>query len=358
MCPGWTSKSVAGTTGLEPATSAVTGQRSNQLNYVPRVVARTAGWWAVTDLNRGPSRCKSVTASSYHNRSEPITAYQIFHFWGAFRRCVSGPDRLLEVLICYTFRYTHLGYDFSFCSGTISEEENVEAGPVDLRDDERVLRASNLYDLGVNIPASLQVLCETLASCTERLENWHTALLLKIVTSIDRVCRDLLKTTEQEALTAAAWNARNLLELWVWTKYCCASRESARRFNEDCLRDCEGLTNSYFKICDLRGLDHELESAMREKIANAAHTLGLDSIDASFLNVREAAKAVGLDGWFTPCNAFLSKFAHPTAFLVIGAMQHQDRLDELQVCLTAQGVFYGHKCVEALEQLIFGESSK
>src|ERR1700721_1095630 len=49
---------MAGTTGLEPATSAVTGQRSNQLNYVPRVVARTAGWWAVTDLNRGPSRCK------------------------------------------------------------------------------------------------------------------------------------------------------------------------------------------------------------------------------------------------------------------------------------------------------------
>ncbi len=28
-------KSMAGTTGLEPATSAVTGQHSNQLNYVP-----------------------------------------------------------------------------------------------------------------------------------------------------------------------------------------------------------------------------------------------------------------------------------------------------------------------------------
>ncbi len=28
-------KTMAGTTGLEPAASAVTGQRSNQLNYVP-----------------------------------------------------------------------------------------------------------------------------------------------------------------------------------------------------------------------------------------------------------------------------------------------------------------------------------
>ena len=40
-------KRMAGTTGLEPATSAVTGQRSNQLNYVPlqflRARHRTSG---------------------------------------------------------------------------------------------------------------------------------------------------------------------------------------------------------------------------------------------------------------------------------------------------------------------------
>ena len=31
-------KRMAGTTGLEPAASAVTGQRSNQLNYVPTAI--------------------------------------------------------------------------------------------------------------------------------------------------------------------------------------------------------------------------------------------------------------------------------------------------------------------------------
>jgi hypothetical protein len=35
---------MAGTTGLEPATSAVTGQRSNQLSYVPRLHVQQLGY--------------------------------------------------------------------------------------------------------------------------------------------------------------------------------------------------------------------------------------------------------------------------------------------------------------------------
>jgi hypothetical protein len=38
------SKGLAGTTGLEPATSDVTGRRSNQLNYVPACLCRIYGW--------------------------------------------------------------------------------------------------------------------------------------------------------------------------------------------------------------------------------------------------------------------------------------------------------------------------
>src|SRR6185437_1382856 len=51
---------MAGTTGLEPATSDVTGRRSNQLNYVPALGGPNGcEWWAITDSNRGPSACKA-----------------------------------------------------------------------------------------------------------------------------------------------------------------------------------------------------------------------------------------------------------------------------------------------------------
>ena len=46
---------LAGWTGLEPATSDVTGRRSNQLNYHPARVGAgflwRESWWAVQDSN-------------------------------------------------------------------------------------------------------------------------------------------------------------------------------------------------------------------------------------------------------------------------------------------------------------------
>src|SRR5216684_2524309 len=60
-------KRMAGTTGLEPAASAVTGQRSNQLNYVPtcsqRIVGNprkslcSRGEWTTQNTNRIVSEC-------------------------------------------------------------------------------------------------------------------------------------------------------------------------------------------------------------------------------------------------------------------------------------------------------------
>jgi hypothetical protein len=226
--------------------------------------------------------------------------------------------------------------------------------PVLDEDDFRRVRESNRQELETTIPKLLKVLIEGLDTCRTLMEEWHYLLLGKIAISIGRVCQDLLNTSEWDALPGAAWNARNLLELWVWTKYCCASRVTARRFHEDCLRDSQGLTDSYFKMCDVVGLDRGLEPRMREQIqAVACDQLGIESLDAGYERVAKAAATVGLDNWYLPCNAFLSKFAHPTAFLVVGVMHQQDEsLREFQAALTTQGVFFAHQCVTALADFV------
>ncbi len=49
--------SVAGLTGLEPATSGVTGRHSNRLSYNPSLFKRDL-WWAMTGSNRRHPPCK------------------------------------------------------------------------------------------------------------------------------------------------------------------------------------------------------------------------------------------------------------------------------------------------------------
>ena len=51
---------MADRTGLEPATSGVTGRHSNQLNYRSTVAKPCIGfWWVMTGSNRRPSACKA-----------------------------------------------------------------------------------------------------------------------------------------------------------------------------------------------------------------------------------------------------------------------------------------------------------
>ena len=60
---------MAGTTGLEPATSAVTGQRSNQLSYVPLCIFNAVQSGKSTNLFAQASRLqttKTVTVPSFN----------------------------------------------------------------------------------------------------------------------------------------------------------------------------------------------------------------------------------------------------------------------------------------------------
>jgi len=77
---------MAGTTGLEPATSAVTGQRSNQLSYVPKIVFTT--WIMSHRIKRFaafarfaplyPCRCFGLTRAFLETTWIPIEHYNDF----------------------------------------------------------------------------------------------------------------------------------------------------------------------------------------------------------------------------------------------------------------------------------------
>ena len=55
---------MAGTTGLEPATSAVTGQRSNQLSYVPKLFSNNLSIsWAIERLQESTVRIAGTQES-------------------------------------------------------------------------------------------------------------------------------------------------------------------------------------------------------------------------------------------------------------------------------------------------------
>jgi hypothetical protein len=179
--------------------------------------------------------------------------------------------------------------------GQLSDNDNMETAPKDYDVDRETHFTRE--KLQTAIPNRLQELYDIITSCKSRgtAEPWFADLVVKILLSVNRVCGDLLKTIDQETVSGAAWNSRNLLELWVWLKYCATSRENARRFQEDALRDIQGITDALSKLHALQGIPNEIEASARVKIAETArYKLGLDSLDSDYTHVADAAKAVGL----------------------------------------------------------------
>jgi hypothetical protein len=229
----------------------------------------------------------------------------------------------------------------------------MKAGNPDEYDIEKETAASRNM-LETRVPARLNTIKLALVDIDKRkaYEPWRLALTVDLVDSVERNCEQLLDTFGRDRLPAAAWCGRNLLELWVWVKYCGVSRENAWRFHEDALRDLKGLIELHQKSCDVMGIENETAVTAAQRIKDVASAkLGLGDIDAKFLAVADASKAAGVDlgGRFAPFHRFLSKFAHPTAGLVHGITHQAEFCRELQVICTTQGVYYAAQTTLALE---------
>lgn len=204
------------------------------------------------------------------------------------------------------------------------------------------------------VPARLNAIKLALIEIDKRhaYEPWRLSLTVDLVESIERNCEQLLETFGKDRLPAAAWIARNLLELLVWVKYCGVSRENAWRFHEDALRDLKGLLELHARICDAMGIENETAATAAQRIKDvASEKLGLEDIDSKFLAVARASEAPGVDlgTRFAPSHRSLSKFAHPTAGLVHGITHQAEMCRHLQATCTTQGVYYAAQSTLAVE---------
>lgn len=212
--------------------------------------------------------------------------------------------------------------------------------------------AASRQMLEVSIPARLNKIRRRLVENPLGFESWRLALAVDLVQGVDHNRAQMLETIGNDRLPAAAWIARNLLELWVWVKYCCVSRENAWRFHEDALRDLKGLVEQIKKSGDAAGIEDETSMIATQRIQEvASEKLGLEDIDSNFLAVANAAKAAGVDlgDRFAPHHRSLSKFAHPTAGLLHGFTHQAEACRQMQAVFTTQGVYFAAHSTLALE---------
>jgi hypothetical protein len=212
--------------------------------------------------------------------------------------------------------------------------------------------ASSRKMLEARIPARLNEIYRVLVENRQGFEPWRLAVMIDLVQSVERNCGGLLETIGKDRLPAAAWIARNLLELLVWVKYCGVSKENAWRFHEDALRDVKGLAELNKKSCDVMGIENETSAIAAERIKDVAfEKLGSEDIDSKFLAVADASKGAGVDlgGRFAAFYRYLSKFAHPTAGLVHGITHQPEICQHLQASCTTQGVYFAAQSTLAVE---------
>jgi len=159
----------------------------------------------------------------------------------------------------------------------------------------------------------------------------------KLANAISYSVKELVNMKDGTPLPIAAWHGRNLLELRIWTEYCIKSPENAARFAIDAIRDLDDLLNLI--------TEDELDTVTPEdkqrfenmKAARAELTnedVAPEDLSTRYTSVRTAARAIGKLTYYEKSMKVFSKWAHPTALLVMARMPSDDVLNSSRIALT------------------------
>jgi hypothetical protein len=151
-----------------------------------------------------------------------------------------------------------------------------------------------------------------------------------------------------------AWRARNLLELSVWSAYCAASTENARRFYADAGRDAANIFSAFYRWGELVGQEADWLDPLagaKDRLSARASAKGIETLEGPYKRVRDAARETGTGDNFNVSYMFLSKFAHPTAMRILAP--HDEEKNTLQRdCFFGQGCLFFAGAIEALERAL------
>lgn len=138
-----------------------------------------------------------------------------------------------------------------------------------------------------------------------------------------------------------AWRARNLLEISVWSIYCAKETKNARIFYEDAGRDVIGVYKAFTEWGTTTSQNNDwlypIENA-KHAVSQRAASKGIKSLDGSYQEVRKVAEECGIGPHFKLSYKKLSKFAHPTAMLIMATPDlEKERLQK--------EMFYSEGCI-------------
>lgn len=152
---------------------------------------------------------------------------------------------------------------------------------------------------------------------------WWVELFAGLCSQVFSEYLKLKRAYQENTATDAseiAWRARNLLELFVWSRYCASSRDNARRLYDDARHDMSGVLAAFKKWGEAKAQKAEWfegGTGAQQDVSNRAFSDGIASTTATFMEVRKAAEQVGFGDDFKLLYKVLSKCAHPTAMQIM-----------------------------------------
>jgi hypothetical protein len=154
----------------------------------------------------------------------------------------------------------------------------------------------------------------------KRLEAWQEKQLVNFMGILIISVSDLQRAHDEKKISTLGWVVRNLLELSIWVDFCCGSDDSAKRFQDDAIRDMYGWSKAILGMYrEKHAVEHKNLAKKMGDLEEFAKSRGLPTLEDDFKRVRDAAEDVGRGADFGPRYKLYSKFAHPTAWVVYSA---------------------------------------